>query len=256
MSEQLVQGLAVVDLGSGNLQKAAILLEALVEKREKLLYVPVDMFGPAIEAASEKLLKENPTLEIKPIVGEYDLGVSWMKDNPDQAKLVLWLGSNLGNFDRRSGAHFLQKVSRYLSSADRVLLGVDFRKDAAVLERAYDDSEGLTARFNLNLLERINRELGGQFDLGAFRHEASYDEEAGRVILGLRSLREQQVPINRLRRSIEFKENEFIHTEDSFKYSYEEVEGLVANAGLSIQEHWNDNDRRFGVFLLKLASVR
>ena len=253
LSKHLADDLAVVELGSGSAVKASIILRALFGQREQLLYVPVDISGSAIEAASEQLLNEYSSLEITPVVGDYDRGFEWMKDNRERSKLVLWLGSNLGNFDRRGGASFLGRVSENLTGGDHVLLGIDFRKDAETLERAYDDTLGVTARFNLNILTRINRELGGRFDLDGFRHEARYDADEGRVILGLRSQYDQQVRIERLRRSVSFDKGEFVHTEDSFKYSEEEVEVLAASAGLRIKDRWTDSEKRFGVFLLARA---
>jgi uncharacterized SAM-dependent methyltransferase len=166
---------------------------------------------------------------------------------------VLWLGSNVGNFDRPRAADFLRRVRADLTGRDRLLLGVDLRKERAVQERAYDDAQGETARFNLNLLARINRELGGHFDLGAFRHRAAYDEDAGRVLMYLVSRAAQSVRIDALDLEVRFAAGEEVHTEDSYKYSPAEIESLAADSGLRLERRWLDEQGRFCVALLAPA---
>src|SRR5207237_108890 len=133
--------------------------------------------------------------------------------------LVLWLGSNVGNFDRETAARFLAGVRARLGPDDRILLGIDRRKATDVLERAYDDAAGVTARFNFNLFARIDRELGGHFRGAAFRHVALYDAERGRVEMHLESLADQVVRIDALDLAVAFRRGERIHTEDSYKYA-------------------------------------
>ena len=159
--------------------------------------------------------------------------------------MIAWLGSNVGNFDREAAARFLRSIREAMAHRDRVLLGIDLRKDREVLEQAYDDPAGVTARFNLNLLARINRELGGEFVVEQFAHEANWREDEGRVELGLRSLRDQTVRIEALDTTVSFEVGEWLHTEDSYKYSLEEIDALCAAAGLEATQRWTDAEGRY-----------
>ena len=159
----------------------------------------------------------------------------------------------MGNFERDAAAGFLGAVRRSLQEPDRLLLGVDLRKDRAVLERAYDDAQGVTARFNKNLLARINRELGGRFDLDAFAHRARYQKTAGRVEMELVSLRDQEVAIQALSMVLKFAEGEAIHTENSIKYSEEEIQQLASRSGFRIEARWLDARNWFCLVLLAPA---
>ena len=138
-----------------------------------------------------------------------------------------------------------------MSPGDRFLAGIDLRKDRALLEAAYDDSEGVTARFNRNILERINRDLGGRFDLGRFRHRAVWDEEPGRVEIHLESAGAQTVPVEGLGLEVGFADGETIHTENSYKYSKAEIEALAAAAGMTLERQWFDSGGRFSVNLFR-----
>ncbi|MBV9124744.1 MAG: L-histidine N(alpha)-methyltransferase, partial [Planctomycetes bacterium] len=165
-------------------------------------------------------------------------------------RLVLWLGSNIGNFERTEAASFLRQVGTTLTTDDRLLIGIDLRKDRSVLEPAYNDARGVTAQFNLNLLARINRDLGGHFNLRTFRHRAVYNEEEGRMEIFLVSTVAQQVAIDQLKRKIPFAAGESIHTENSYKYSLAEIQHLATEAGFQLQQQWLDRERRFSVNLL------
>jgi dimethylhistidine N-methyltransferase len=216
--------------------------------------MPVDISPTILEESSLALLKAYPRLEIDGIAARYEEGLLRLRDETDRPKLILWLGSNVGNLDRQEAVDFLQQVRAAMAERDRLLMGIDLRKGRVVLERAYDDAQGVTARFNLNLLARINRELGGRFDLSQFRHRAVYHEGRGRVEMYLDSLRDQRVWIERLGRNISFVAGEAIHTENSYKYSTEEIAALAAAAGLSLERQWFDADHRFSVNLLRGAA--
>lgn len=241
--------ITLVELGSGNAAKTRILIGAFLRRQETLCYVPVDICRTVLEESSRQLLKDYPHLEILAVAGEYHEGLRHLNTEA-RPKLVLWLGSNVGNFDRPEAAQFLRRVRATMSPRDRLLMGVDLRKDRAVLERAYDDARGVTAQFNLNLLARINRELDGHFDLTKFRHRAVYREDMGRIEMYLDSVCAQQVAIDRLGLKVPFAPGEAIHTENSYKYSFAEIEELAAGAGLSVEQRWLDNERRFSVNLL------
>ena len=245
-------GTALVELGSGNSQKTRLLIEEFLRRRGRLAYVPIDISRPTLEVAGKDLVARYPTLEVRAIAAEYRDGLRRLGDfGRPGARLVLWLGSNVGNFDRAGAARFLSELGLAFGPSDALLIGFDLRKDARTLVAAYDDAQGVTARFNLNLLARINRELGGGFDLGAFRHLATYDEALGRVQMHLVSTRRQTVPIRDLGLSVDFAAGERIHTEDSWKYSPEEIDALARVSGFKIISQWTDSRSRFAETLLR-----
>ena len=240
----------LIELGSGNAAKTRLVIEALFRRQTSLCYVPVDICRSVLEESSRALLKEYPKLEVVAVAGEYHDGLWHLRGQGERPKLILWLGSNVGNFHRSEAADFLAKVRETMSAADRLLVGIDLRKERTVLEKAYDDSRGVTAQFNLNLLARINRELDGHFDLEKFRHRATYNEQAGRIEMYLDSNCAQQVAIDRLGLQVPFAAGESVHTENSYKYSPAEIEELARAAGLRLERQWLDAERRFSENLL------
>ncbi len=240
---------AIVELGSGSATKTRALLEAALRRRTPVHYVPIDISRSMLEESSRALLGDYAGVEITAIAAEYRAGLRWLRRQRD-SKLVLWLGSNVGNFGRADAVRFLRGVHATLSPSDRLLMGVDLRKSRAALEAAYDDSAGVTARFNLNLLARINRELGGHFDLGSFSHRARWNERLGRVEINLESDRSQSVRIDGLGLEVAFDAGERIYTESSYKYSTAEIEQLARAAGMVVERRWLDAERRFSVNLL------
>ena len=171
---------ALVELGSGSAKKTRTLIDAALAQRSTLRYMPIDISRSMLEESSRALLADYAAVEITAIAAEYRAGLRWLRRQRD-SKLVLWLGSNVGNFGRTEAARFLRGVRATMAPGDRLLMGVDLRKSRAVLEAAYDDAAGVTARFSLNLLARINRELGGHFDLDAFAHRSRWNERLGRI---------------------------------------------------------------------------
>jgi dimethylhistidine N-methyltransferase len=248
----LSPGTVLVELGSGSAAKTRILIGALLRRQETLRYVPVDISRAALRESCRGLLREYPGLEIVAVAGDYEEGLGRLKSLVPGPMLVLWLGSNIGNLDRAEAVAFLRRIRVLMSPGDRILVGIDLRKESALLEKAYDDARGVTARFNLNLLARINRELGGNFPVEAFHHWALYDPEAGRVEMRLVSTRAQRVWIQRLGFEVRFEAGETIHTEDSYKYSVPEIEALAAAAGLRVERRWLDEGHLFSVNLFAL----
>ena len=248
-------GAVLIELGSGSATKTRILIEALLLRQEALRYIPIDISRTTLEESSRDLLRDYPALDVTAIACEYQEGLARLNGDADAPKLILWLGSNIGNLDRAEAAHFLGRVGGLMSPADRLLVTIDLRKDRAILHRAYDDSRGVTARFNLNLLARINRELGGHFDLEMFRHQAVYNEERGRIEMYLVSNRSQSVSIDGLGIEVPFAEGEAIHTEDSYKYSLPEIVALAETAGLLVERQWFDGDRHLSVNLLARGEI-
>ena len=245
--------LTLAELGSGSSSKTRLLIEACLHAHGRLRYVPVDISSEILEASALALLDDYQGLEVRAIATEYREGLQHVRQETERPKLIAWLGSSIGNLTRDEAAAFLRSVRGAMSAHDRVLLGVDLRKGKVELERAYDDAAGVTSRFSLNLLERLNRELDADFNTDAFRHVAEYQEDVGCVHIELQSLRPQQVHIGALNMDVEFATGEGIHTENSFKYSFEEIEKLAASAGLEVSRGWTDANERFSLSLLAPA---
>lgn len=242
-------GTLLFELGCGNAEKTRLLLDAFCRRQGPTTYMPVDVSREMLEQTARALLAEQAALEVRAIAGEYEAGLARLGDVPAPARLVLWLGSNIGNLERPAAAAFLGGVRARLGAQDRVLVGIDLRKGKDVLEPAYDDPGGVTARFNKNLLARIDRELDADFVLEGWQHRARYDEIAGKVEMWLVSRRAQVARIGALGLEVAFEEGEAVHTEDSHKYDADEIDVLASGAGLAIQERWTDRAARFALVL-------
>lgn len=246
--------LTLVELGSGSSTKTRRLINALLADPRRaagrLDYTPIDISRSMLEESAAQLLVEYPTLRIRALAAEYEAGLA--KLTPQRrARLVSWLGSNIGNLRRRQAARFLASLKRRLGPNDRLLVGVDMNDDAVSLEAAYDDAQGVSAAFNANLLARINRELGGDFDLSAFQHVARYHRRRGRVEMFLASRRRQTAKVAAIRRSFSFVAGEMIHTENSHKYRPSEFDSLIEWAGWRAHRRWFDRSRRYSLNLLE-----
>jgi dimethylhistidine N-methyltransferase len=243
----------LAELGSGSSDKTRLLIEACLKRQPRLRYVPVDIARSILDESAQALLADYHGLEIHAIAGEYEQGLANLRDETRGPKLIAWLGSNIGNFDRAGAAGFLGRIRGAMTPRDRLLVGIDLRKGRRALERAYDDATGVTARFNLNLLARINRELAGGFDLERFEHEAVWREPEGRVELSLVSRCAQEVAIRALARVVRFRSGERIHTEDSFKYSFAEIAEAARAADLAVARRWLDPSGAYSLNLLAPA---
>jgi dimethylhistidine N-methyltransferase len=243
---------ALVELGSGSAVKTQLLIEALLARQQSLLFAPVDISPTALEESALGLLDAYEDLEVIGVAAPYEEGLAHLRDEVAGPRLALWLGSSVGNFELDEAVTFLRKVAQALNGAeDRLLIGMDLHKDRQVLERAYDDAQGVTAAFNLNLLGRINRELGGHFDLDRFAHRATYVEDRGRIEIHLVSCEAQTVPIEDLELEVAFLAGETIHTENSHKYRLEEIPGLLNAAGFALERQFLDAQRRFSLNLAR-----
>jgi L-histidine N-alpha-methyltransferase len=229
---------AVAELGSGSGKKTRIILEALA-RRGKPLYMPIDVSAAALERCRSEL---NGSAAVVPLHAGYLDGLRKAAERrpPGAALLVLFLGSNIGNFDRAGAEEFLRGVRDCLLPGDALLVGADLEKPEEVLLRAYDDPTGVTAAFNLNLLARVNRELGADFALRSFRHEARYHHRFRRVEMHLRSLRDQQVRVPAAGFTCTFLRDETIWTEASHKFGAEELPAMAARTGFSYLAQWVD----------------
>jgi len=243
----------LVEMGSGSASKTRLIIDALLRRQQNLLFMPVDISASALESSSRILLQSYPRLTIEAYAADYFAGLAELGKKPRSRTIALFLGSNISNFDLEEALRFLRAMRSVLNKGDALLLGADLKKDPAILEAAYNDALGVTSAFNLNVLARINRELGGTFDLRAFRHRAFYNEAAGRIEIYIQSLRNQSVRIEKLELEIEFGESELIHTENSYKYDMAGIRALAAKTGFELSRTWLDSQERFSSNLL-LAS--
>lgn len=278
----------IIELGSGSSFKTTILLRYLSSQKKKIFYFPIDISSSILTASTKRLKSQFPHADIIEIRSDYDTGIdlaaakcmaigrnkqkvdeeeeekknkknknntkkSYDAASNQYSKLVLFLGSSIGNFEPAAARTFLTSVRQKLHTNDFLLVGFDLQKDESVLNAAYNDKAGITAKFNLNLLARINRELGGHFELGKFNHYAFYNRDQKRIEMHLVSTTDQQVYIETLGRSFSFEKGDSIHTENSYKYSLDQISALVEDSGFEIKKGFTDAKRWFNVALLSPA---
>lgn len=252
--DRLPGPLRLVELGSGDSAKSRLIIEPLLARQPQgVRYVPVDISASALERSAAELRREYPGLTVDPREGDYLQGLDVLAGvtAADGARtLVLFLGSTLGNLAPAAALELVAGVRAGLAPGDALLLGLDLKKSAEILIPAYDDSIGLTAAFNLNLLGRINRELGGRFDPRSFSHRAVWNDEHGRIEMHLVSRRAQRVLIDALGLEVRFEEGESILSECSYKFDRAQVERLAAEAGFEVGGSWTDERELFASFLL------
>jgi len=252
-ADEIIGGLSedvvLVELGSGSSVKTTVIIEALIARHGRASYTPIDISRSMLEESAALLRKKYCGLEIVSIAAEYRAGLKQLRNFDKRPELILWLGSSIGNFERGAAVEFLKDITAGLSPRDRLLIGFDLVKDTEVLKAAYNDSRGVTAAFNLNLLVRINRELGGSFDIDAFEHIAEYNTEKERIEMYLVSVKDQDVRIENIDDTFHFDESERIHTENSHKYTHEVIEEIANESGLHIIRQWQDPKRMFNLTL-------
>lgn len=237
--------LDVVDLGAGDGSKTAILIRALQAAGATVRYVPIDISEGAMATLYETFQKTMPDLELHGVVGDYVSALRWLATQDQRKRLVLFLGSNIGNFDKPRARAFLRRIWTGLRPGDHTIIGFDLKKDIEKLLAAYNDSSGTTSAFNLNLLTRINRELGGNFDLSQWRHYGTYNVFTGAMESYIVSLSAQTVRIEALRHDFTFEAWEPIHTEYSYKYLPEDVSSLAEYTGFEVIDRFHDGKAWF-----------
>ena len=237
--------LSVIELGAGDGRKTTILIEALAQTGTRFCYAPIDISESAIHGLTKSIKKQFPAVECRGMVGDYFHGIRWSNENHRGSRLVLFLGSTVGNFTGQQTQTFLRTLWNALSHGDHLLIGFDLKKDIDILLHAYNDSRGVTSRFNLNLLDRINRELGGEFDVSKFQHFGTYDVISGAMKSYLVSREHQNVRIRSLNKDFSFQPYEAIHLEYSFKFLAEDVKALANTTGFQIVDHYFDKRRYF-----------
>jgi dimethylhistidine N-methyltransferase len=235
----------IVELGAGDGHKTEVLIRHFLEAGLDFRYVPIDISEAALEMLCGSFEKKYPGLDMLAIVAEYFDALKWLTQSGDQANLVLFLGSNIGNFSRSQTHVFLRSLWNSLNPDDRVLIGFDLKKDIELLLRAYNDSKGVTAAFNKNLLQRINRILGGNFDLSKFRHYATYDVFSGAMESYLVSLEPQIVTVREMGEAFTFEAWEPIHTEYSYKYLESDIVEIARETGFLIEKQMFDERHWF-----------
>jgi len=238
----------LIEFGSGASRKVRLLLDALAEPAA---YVAIDISREPLRRAAEEVAADFPDVPVVAVCADYlqPLRLPALPARGEGRRLGFFPGSTIGNFVPDEAVDFLAGCRRVVGRGGAMLVGVDLKKDPAVLDAAYNDSAGITAAFNLNLLERINRELDADFDLDRFAHEAFYNQAAGRIEIYIRSLADQIVTV--AGRAIRFAAGERIHTEDSCKYSIGEFQRLAGRAGFRPVRHWTDADDLFSMHLLE-----
>jgi len=242
----------VVELGAATSRKTRIIIAALLRHHPGFSFFPVDISIAPLRAGQIAMQREFPRLRQATVRADFVEDLSFLKRLPSP-RLVLYLGSSIGNFDPMPAAAFLSRVKHVLQPGDALLVGTDMRKNPEILVPAYNDSKGITAAFNKNILTRINRELGGHFDLSRFRHLARWNDHESRMEIYLESTERQSVRVDLLGATIEFQKGELIHTENSYKYTVAMVATMLANAGFALEKTWTDEKGWFADHLARVA---
>lgn len=243
MAEAVGRDSVLIEYGSGSSEKTRLLLDALPNLTA---YVPIDISAQHLKSTAKRLRAAYPNLIITPIAADYSKPLVIPDDPVQRRKRVVYFpGSTIGNFIPEEAQRFLRQISGVVGMGGGLLLGIDRKKDREILERAYDDPEGVTAAFNLNLLKRLNRELGADFDLGSFAHRACYNAESSRVEMHLVSAREQIVNIDGA--VFQFHSGEGIHTENAYKFDIKDVVALAISSNLNLIHEWTDHNEWFSV---------
>ncbi|MGB6144754.1 MAG: L-histidine N(alpha)-methyltransferase [Rhodanobacter sp.] len=252
IADSLGSDVRVVEYGSGSGRKTRMLLRHL---REPVSYVPVEISPEPLQHSVQRLAQEFPQLPLQPLCADFSKPLRLPIPPRAPRRTVLYFpGSTIGNFEAHDAVALLRKMRGEMGDAGGLLVGVDLKKDPALIEAAYNDAAGVTAEFTLNMLLRLNREIGSDFDLAAFAHRARYNPMAGRIETQLVSRREQQVAIGRDK--VRFGADEAIQVEYSCKYSLEDFAALADKAGLAVQRVWTDSRRMFSVQYLVRAGLR
>ena len=248
LPEHLSDDFRLVELGSGSSIKTRLILDIFSKLQDKVEYLPIDI-SEYLKDSCHQLLDDYDNLHVTGVVDTYEQGLTFVKNFDDKPHLIIFLGSSFGNFTPEDGKEFLRKIQYTMKETDLFLIGLDLVKDKQILENAYDDSQGVTAKFNLNVLSRINDELDGNFVLNNFSHTAEFNENKKRIEMYLKSHAEQTVTIPKANLSLQFAENELIHTEHSHKYTISDIEDMMDDAGLQINRIWLDENRHYSLVL-------
>jgi L-histidine N-alpha-methyltransferase len=250
IAKRVGANVSVIELGAGTAAKTGTILKALSQRQLRVNYYPVDISVSALQMAAESLESKLPQVKVHPVATDYVADAAFL-DSVSGRKLVLYLGSSIGNFEPAEALDLLRRMRGHMHEGDYVLLGTDLVKDEALLLSAYDDAQGVTERFNKNVLARINRELGGNFDLDLFRHIVLWNPRDSRIEMHLESALDQTVKVKLLGLEVPFKKGERIHTENSYKYTAPGVRNTLLQTGFEIESTWTDSHNWFGTHLAR-----
>jgi L-histidine N-alpha-methyltransferase len=251
IASEVRPGVTVVELGSGTATKTTTLLQAFSRRQLRVPYFPVDISPAALAEARERVESQCTRVSVRPVVADFSHGFDFLRSVPGR-KLVLYLGSSIGNFDPGPAVEMLGQIRSQLAPGDALLLGTDLVKDPSILVPAYDDSQGVTEQFDKNILARLNRELGANFDLDFFRHIAIWNPDKSRMEIYLQSLRPQVVDLGLLNSHVKFANGERIHTENSYKYTMPMVRQMLEQSGFSLDATWFDRRTWFALHLARV----
>nr|MBF0223540.1 L-histidine N(alpha)-methyltransferase [Desulfobulbaceae bacterium] len=253
------QGSVLIELGSGCAEKTRSLLDALIKKQGKSLFVPVDIAGEYLRENIKKLKADYPELVIQGVVADYHKGIKEITSNISEPKFILWLGSDIGHLPHQQAAEFIKNfIVDFMSDDDYILLGIDLKKDTDVIESAYGHQPNspihkLSSNLALNGLARINNQLGGNFDLSLFQYHCKYNIGTGSIDIALQSLCHQIVYLSEVDLTVSFAKDELIRVHSSYKYSVQDIEQLASTCGLKILDQWFDKGFLYSVSLFKRA---
>lgn len=251
IAEAAGPGVSIVELGAGTATKTGTLLRAFTRRQMRVNYFPVDISSAALAAAEKRMRQDCSAALVHPVIADFSNGFNFL-ENIRGRKLVLYLGSSIGNFEGQYAVAMLRKVQGHLSPGDALLLGTDMVKPAEILVPAYDDAQGVTAEFNKNILRRLNREFDGNFDLDSFRHIAEWNPAKSRMEIFLESTRAQVAILRILGLRVKLSAGERIHTENSYKYTRSVVERLLCASGFKLEKTWYDRREWFGLHLARV----
>lgn len=240
--------LDVIELGAGDGTKTVVFLEKAVQMGKEITYFPMDISADILVVNQQHVRKRLKDLAVVPLAGDYFVTIKELKRR-EKPRLVMFMGSNIGNYQGEKAIEFIRFINDFLNPGDFFLMGVDLKKNPHVIRAAYNDEGGVTKRFNLNLLERINRELGGDFELKAFEHYGVYNPLDGEALSFLVSLEDQDVHIGN--QTFHFDEYETIHTEISQKYSLKELDQMAVKTGFSWDRHFTDSKGYYSLSLFR-----
>jgi len=249
--------ISLVELGNGNSLKTRILLGPMLASLKNVSYFPIDVSLKMLKISISDLFSEYAKLKIYGVCSDYVTGLVRInefiksKKSAPKKKFIIFLGSSIGNFDPKEALIFLRSIVRYVKKDDLLLIGFDLEKDKSTLDRAYNDKNGVTAKFNLNILSRINKELDGEFKVSNYEHKSFYNTNKHRIEMHLISKVDQQVTIRAIGKTFHFKKGETIHTENSYKYSPRRLNNLVEMSGLQVVENFVDPNKQYTLVLLK-----
>ena len=243
----------ILELGAGTAAKTDLLLAEAIRRHSAVTYFPMDIAPSALDQARERIARELPQVTVQPILSDYTRKLGTLPGSGSR-RLVLYIGSSIGNFEPQPAAGLLRRLHGQLAPGDWLLLGVDYVKDRTTLLRAYNDGAGVTADFNRNVLARINAELGANFRPRLFRHRALWNDRESRIEMHLESLVAQEISIPALDLTVRFRRGESVHTENSYKFTPDSVNALLKGGGFAPRANWTDARSWFGVHLAEAVA--